>query len=225
MKDLSLVIDKLIATYSSLLEDDSFVPTKARKASLTPLESLIGIILSQNSTDRNAWRALENLIKYYGGRITAEKIRSTDLEVLESLIRHAGIYKSKARAIKDLTIALSEEELTSLDVSRLKEKLISVRGIGPKTVDVFLASVRGVSTFPVDTHIRRILYRLGVINKRTEKYEKIRSAVMSQVPPDKLLIAHYVLIIHGRTTCKARNPQCGECPIEAICEKKGVSSR
>ncbi|MEM2682001.1 MAG: endonuclease III, partial [Zestosphaera sp.] len=70
-----------------MLEDDSFIPTKARKASLSPLESLIGIILSQNSTDKNAWKALENLIKYYGGRVTAEKISSTDLRVLESLIK------------------------------------------------------------------------------------------------------------------------------------------
>lgn len=225
MKDLNLVMDKLIARYSNLLEDDSFIPTKAKKASLTPLESLIGIILSQNSTDRNAWKALENLIKYYEGRITAEKIRSTDLEVLESLIKPAGIYRSKARTIKNLISILSEEELTSLDINELREKLTSVRGVGPKTIDVFLASVRGVPTFPIDTHIRRILYRLGVIDKRTEKYEKIRTAVMSQLPPHKLLTAHYVLIIHGRTTCKARNPRCTECPVEALCEKKGISSR
>lgn len=225
MKDLNLVMDKLIARYSNLLEDDSFIPTKAKKASLTPLESLIGIILSQNSTDRNAWKALENLTKYYEGRITAEKIRDTNLEVLESLIKPAGIYKSKARTIKNLISILSEEELTSLDINKLREKLASVRGVGPKTIDVFLASVRGVPTFPIDTHIRRILYRLGVINKRTEKYEKIRTAVMSQLPPHKLLTAHYVLIIHGRTTCKARNPRCTECPVETLCEKKGISSR
>ncbi|MEM0474137.1 MAG: endonuclease III [Zestosphaera sp.] len=206
-----------------MLEDDSFIPTKARKASLSPLESLIGIILSQNSTDKNAWKALENLIKYYGGRVTAEKISSTDLRVLESLIKPAGIYRSKARAIKNLVLVLREEELTSLDASKLKEKLALVRGVGPKTIDVFLASVRGVPTFPIDTHIRRILYRLGVIDKRIEKYEKIRSVVMSQVPPDKLLTTHYVLIIHGRTTCKARKPRCAECPVEDLCEKRGVS--
>jgi len=69
---------------------------------LITLESLIGIILSQNSTDKNAWRALENLLAYYGGRVTAEKISGTDLRVLESLIKPAGIYRSKARAIKNL---------------------------------------------------------------------------------------------------------------------------
>jgi len=224
-KDLNLIVDKLITNYSSMLEDDSFIPTKARKSSLNPLASLIGIILSQNSTDKNAWRALENLVKYYGGRITAEKIRSTDLEVLESLIKPAGIYRSKAKAIKNLVSVLSEEELTSLEVNKLREKLSSVRGIGPKTIDVFLASVRGVPTFPIDTHIRRILYRLGIISKKTEKYDEIRSVVMSQVPPNKLLIAHYVLIIHGRTTCKARNPRCVECPVENLCEKRDVILR
>jgi len=205
-----------------MLEDDSFIPTRARRASLTPLESLIGIILSQNSTDKNAWKALENLLNYYGGRITAEKIGSTDLRVLESLIRPAGIYRSKARTIKNLVSTLSEEELVGLDVNELRERLSSIRGIGPKTVDVFLASVRGVPTFPIDTHIRRILYRLGVISKRTESYDKIRSLVVSQVPPDKLLATHYVLILHGRTVCKARNPRCSECPVEDLCEKRGL---
>lgn len=223
-RDLNLIVDILITKYSNALEDDSFIPTKARKASLTPLESLIGIILSQNSTDKNAWRALENLVKYYGGRITAEKISSTDLSILESLIKPAGIYRSKARAIKDVVSVVSEEELTSLDTNKLREKLASVRGVGPKTIDVFLASVRGVPTFPIDTHIRRILYRLGVIGKKNERYEKIRSVVMSQIQPDKLLITHYVLIIHGRTICKARNPHCLECPVENLCEKRGVSS-
>lgn len=218
-------MDKLITKYSSLLESDSFIPTKARRASLTPLESLIGIILSQNSTDRNAWRALENLINYYGGRVTAEKINDTDLKVLESLIKPAGLYRSKARAIKNLVSVLSEEELISLDVKELKEKLTSVRGVGPKTIDVFLASMRGVPTFPIDTHIRRILYRLGVIDKKTEKYENIRSAVMSQIPPNKLLTTHYALIIHGRSICRARNPRCSECPVEDLCEKRGISSR
>ncbi len=221
-KDLELIADKLIAKYSIMLEDDSFIPTRARRASLTPLESLIGIILSQNSTDKNAWKALENLLNYYGGRVTAEKIGSTDLRVLESLIRPAGIYRSKARTIKNLVSTLSEEELVGLDVNELRERLSSIRGIGPKTVDVFLASVRGVPTFPIDTHIRRILYRLGVISKRTESYDKIRSLVMSQVPPDKLLTTHYVLILHGRTVCKARNPRCSECPVEDLCEKRGL---
>jgi len=221
-KDLELIADKLIAKYSIMLEDDSFIPTRARRASLTPLESLIGIILSQNSTDKNAWKALENLLNYYGGRVTAEKIGSTDLRVLESLIRPAGIYRSKARTIKNLVSTLSEEELVGLDVNELRERLSSIRGIGPKTVDVFLASVRGVPTFPIDTHIRRILYRLGVISKRTESYDKIRSLVVSQVPPDKLLATHYVLILHGRTVCKARNPRCSECPVEDLCEKRGL---
>jgi endonuclease-3 len=221
--DLKLIMDRLIARHSRALEDDSFIPTRARRASLTPLESLIGIILSQNSTDKNAWRALENLLAYYGGRVTAEKISGTDLRVLESLIKPAGIYRSKARAIKNLVSVLSEEELASLDVNELRKRLSSVRGIGPKTVDVFLASVRGVPTFPIDTHIRRILYRLGAISKRTESYDKIRSLVMSQIPPDKLLITHYVLILHGRTICKARNPRCSECPVEELCEKRGLT--
>ncbi len=222
-KDLELIADKLIAKYSIMLEDDSFIPTRARRASLTPLESLIGIILSQNSTDKNAWKALENLLTYYGGRVTAEKISGTDLRVLESLIKPAGIYRSKARAIKNLVSVLSEEDLVSLDVDELRKRLSSVRGIGPKTVDVFLASVRGVPTFPIDTHIRRILYRIGAISKKTESYGKIRSLVMSQVPPDKLLITHYVLILHGRTICKARNPRCAECPVEDLCEKRGLT--
>ncbi len=224
--DLNLVIDVLIKQYLRDLSDQSFIPVKARERLLTPLEVLIGVVLSQNSTDRNAWRALESLLDYYGGRVTIDKIREVESSTLEALIRPAGMYKLKARTIKNIASRLrGEGELMELGVDELRRLLISIRGVGPKTVDVFLASVRNVLTFPVDTHIRRVLYRLGVTGSISERYEKIRATVMEQLPPVKLLRAHYVLILHGREVCKARNPRCASCPVEGMCARRGLNER
>lgn len=222
--DLNLVIDVLIKHYLSSLGDESFIPVKAREQALNPLEVLIGIVLSQNSTDRNAWRALENLLRHYGGRVTIGELREADISTIEALIRPAGMYRLKARTIKNIVSKLREEDdLIRLDVSELREMLLSTCGVGPKTVDVFLATVRNFPTFPIDTHIRRVLHRLSVVEKASERYERIRAEVMRQLSPDKLLIAHYVLILHGRKTCRARNPRCASCPVRSVCAKKGLS--
>ncbi|MEM4485702.1 MAG: endonuclease III [Zestosphaera sp.] len=222
--DLSMIIDALIEHYHRSLGYDFLIPLKARDQALTPLEVLIGVVLSQNSTDRNAWRALESLLRHYGGRVTIERLRETDVNTIEDLIRPAGMYRLKARTIKNIALRLREEdELVRLDPDALREVLLSIRGVGPKTVDVFLASVRNFPTFPIDTHIRRILYRLGVVERASEKYERIKAEVMRQLTPNKLLIAHYVLILHGRRVCRARNPRCALCPVRDTCVRNGLS--
>ncbi|MEM2020615.1 MAG: endonuclease III [Zestosphaera sp.] len=224
--DLNLVIDVLIKHYLRDLSSESLIPIKARERLLTPLEVLIGVVLSQNSTDRNAWRVLESLLDYYGGRVTIDKIREVKSSTLEALIRPAGMYRLKARTLKNIASRLKREgELMELDVDELRRLLLSIRGVGPKTVDVFLASVRNVPTFPIDTHIRRVLYRLGVTGSSSERYERIRATVMEQLPPVKLLRAHYALILHGREVCKARTPRCASCPVESMCMKKGLNKR
>lgn len=221
--NLNLVVDTLVKHYLSSLDDESFIPIEARKQALNPLEILIGIVLSQNSTDRNAWRALENLLRHYGGRVTIGKLREADVNTIEALIRPAGMYRLKARTLKNIALKLREDDLMRLDIPELRETLLSIRGVGPKTVDVFLATVRNFPTFPIDTHIRRVLYRLGIVEGISKKYEKIKAEVMRQLPPSKLLTAHYVLIMHGRKTCRARNPRCSSCPVRSVCARKGLS--
>ncbi|PUA33455.1 MAG: hypothetical protein B7O98_03300 [Zestosphaera tikiterensis] len=220
---LNDVIEVLTVEYQKHLLQEDFIPLKSRELGLTPLEQLIGIILSQNTTDRNAFNALTNLIKHMSGRVTLSKLRDINVVELASVIRKAGMQMLKARTIKKLAEVLnSEEELMVLDVSELVKKLRGVKGIGPKTIDVFLANVRNIPIFPIDTHIRRVLYRLGYIRSKNEEYEVIRDKVVKDLPPEKLLTAHYILILHGRKTCKARKPLCNSCVVNNLCDKVGV---
>ncbi len=217
------IIDILTLEYQRDLLQEDFIPLKSKKLGLTPLEQLIGIILSQNTTDKNAFNALINLINYMGGRVTLDKLRSVDVLKLASVIRRAGMQTLKAATIKSLAEVFStEEELIALDQFELVKKLKRVKGIGPKTIDVFLASVRNVPTFPIDTHIRRVLYRLGYIQNMRESYEKIKDKVVKDLPSEKLLTAHYILIVHGRKTCKARKPLCNSCVVNSVCDKVDV---
>ena len=181
--------------------------------------TLVVTILSQNSTDRAAFKAYDNLKKSLGS-VTPQRVIKVDLERIREAIRVAGLHESKARAIKELAFQLIEGGLEDLiatkDCKRIRERLLAIRGIGEKTSDVFLLTCLSCRVFPSDTHIKRIFSRLE--NKRMS-YKEIANVVLSEISdPDKLLELHHKLITHGRKVCRAKTPLCGECPLRECCE-------
>lgn len=96
-------------------------------------------------------------------------------------------------------------------------------GVGPKTADVVLLFSEGKPTIPVDTHVNRVSRRLGLAPCEGG-YEDVRLSLQSLFQPKDYLSVHLLLISHGRKTCKARNPHCNVCPINAYCPSKGVTS-
>ncbi len=180
--------------------------------------TLIVTVLSQNSTDRAAFRAYENL-KSHLGRITPEKIADLNMEVLKELIRVAGLHNSKALTIKELAEEFLRGELTELMRERMCEQvrdlLLKIRGIGEKTADVFLLTCLSCEVFPSDTHIKRVLSRL---ENRKLTYREIAELVLSELhDPESLLELHHKLITHGRKVCKAKRPLCEVCPLRQCC--------
>ncbi len=213
--DLLAVVKELLKYYR--FNTDEYVATKALSSGLHPLGILVSIILSQNTSDKNALRALNNLRKALGSRLGPEELSKVDLRTLENLIRPAGMFRIKARAIMNVVKRFGgNNDLMSLEPTKLRKELLSIQGIGPKTADVFLLMVRNYPTFPIDTHIRRVLSRLGFVEEGSD-YEVIRRVVMDSLPPRLYLPAHLVLIKHGRTLCRARNPKCLECPVLKYC--------
>ena len=181
--------------------------------------TLVATILSQNSTDRAAFKAYENLKKSLGS-VTPQKIIEVDFEKIKEAIRVAGLHESKARAIKDLAFELIEGGLSDLiatkDCKRIRERLLAIRGIGEKTADVFLLTCLACEVFPSDTHIKRIFSRL---ENRRMSYREISNVVLSELnEPDKLLELHHKLIMHGRKVCRAKMPLCEECRLRECCE-------
>lgn len=186
-------------------------------------EILIGIVLSQNTSDRNAMRALNNLRRDLGGIIEPERVLRTPVETIINAIRVAGIAKRRAETIYELAKWFKSNEgivskLHMLDVDEARKILMQIRGVGPKTADVYLLAVLRKPTFPIDTHIRRVLTRIGLALEN-EGYESIRKRIVSETHNDVdiLMKLHILLIEHGRRVCKARKPLCNECVLRDLC--------
>jgi len=176
-----------------------------------PYALLVAIVLSKNSI-----AAYEDLKRATGLR-PSEVLRLGDR--LGEVIRRAGMIKQKSEAIMALTrlvLERGEEYLDRAPPDELKAELRKIRGIGPKTIDVFLSLYRRVPVFAVDTHARRIASRWGLV-RQGASYEEISRALLEFFGPEKADEAHRLLIAFGRKFCKARNPRCDECPLRDYC--------
>lgn len=213
---LKTVVDILRNMYRHPPPEGEFLAIDAVKKNFTPIGTLISIVLTQNTSDKNAWKALQNLINFAGPSLSSEKLSQLSVKDLEKMIQPSGMYRVKAKTILNILSHLNDDVLSKTPPNKLRNILISIPGIGPKTADVFLAVARKYPTFPIDTHVRRVLTRLGYIGPGME-YEDIRRKVIEDLPPEELIEAHILLIRHGRAICRARNPKCEECPLRNYC--------
>ncbi len=182
-------------------------------------EAFIAAILSQNTSDKNAFKAFMNLKKKLG-EITPNKIQDITLEDLADCIRPAGLYQRRAQTIKKLAEVFDERKVRKIfemPVEKARLELMKLPGVGEKTADVILMFYAKKPTIPVDTHISRVSKRIGIVSDRA-RYNEIREALMSIFPQKHYIEAHLYLIALGREYCKARNPKCDICPIKHICK-------
>ena len=100
--------------------------------------------------------------------------------------------------------------------NEVKEWLITLPGVGPKTAAVVMSFALKLPAFPVDTHIHRISKRLGYINQNTSA-EKAHEIMENIILPEDRFDFHILLITHGRKICKANNPKCSICPLTSYC--------
>ena len=181
----------------------------------TPFETLISIILSQRTYWKNVKTATERFAERFNGVV--------DVKEIEKVIKPAGLYRVRARRIRNIARDLVEkydgklDKILNLPYDEAKKQLITIKGIGPKTADVFLMAVNGEQVLPIDVHIFRIMKRLGIACERDD-YESLRAKLESEIPPKQRMKTHLILIEFGRRICRARNPKCEECPIKRYCE-------
>ncbi|MEM1640404.1 MAG: endonuclease III [Acidilobaceae archaeon] len=183
----------------------------------SPFSVLVGIVLSQNTSDKNSIRALKALAEKT--ELSPEGVLKLELKEIEEAIKPSGLWKSKARTIVELAKLVvskgGEEYLLKENSFVLREELLKVRGVGPKTVDVFLSFVRKAPVFAVDTHAMRITLRWGLVERRD--YKEVSRSLLECFGAELSDEAHRLLIALGRTYCKARSPRCRECPVREHC--------
>ena len=186
----------------------------------TPFETLVGIILSQ----RTYWKNVKTAIERFAERFNRiEDVAKANVKEIEKAIKPAGLYRVRAGRIKNIAKDLVEkydgklDKILNLPYDEAKKKLIAIKGIGPKTADVFLMAVKGEQVLPIDVHIFRIMKRLGIAGERDD-YESLKEKLESEIPPAQRTKTHLILIEFGRRICRPRNPKCEECPIKRYCE-------
>lgn len=201
--------DKRTAIYSRLRELDPSPDTELHYKN--PFELLIAVILSAQATDISVNKATDKL---YPVAATPEAIYALGVSGLKPYIRTIGLFNSKAENIIKTCRILMEEH--DSEVPRTREALESLPGVGRKTANVILNTAFGEPTIAVDTHIFRVSNRTGIAKGKTPL--EVEKRLVRSTPDEFKKDAHHWLILHGRYTCKARKPLCGECAIIEWCE-------
>jgi endonuclease-3 len=212
MKNEITLIDKLLKKKFGTPYRNSEPPN--------PVDLLVATILSQNTNDKNSYKAFQNLKQKYSKWESIAKLRTTQIE---KIIKVAGLGKQKSKTIKSLLISLLKEKgsisldyLRKLNNEEILEKLVSYPGIGVKTAScVLLFSLRR-NVCPVDTHVHRTLNRIGIV--KTTSPDKTFYSINEKLPDKVAHSFHTNLIRLGREFCKPTNPNCKDCPLLDMCE-------
>ena len=187
-----------------------------------PVDLLIATILSQNTNDKNSYRAFKNLKEKHP---SWNQIAELSLKAIEKLIKPAGLGKQKSVAIKSFLTGMLKEKgsislkyLKDMDNDSVLIDLTSRKGIGIKTASCVLLFSMRRNVCPVDTHVHRTTNRLGIVS--TNSPDKTFAAINSGMPENTAHSFHTNLIRLGREICKPAKPLCAVCPLLKICGYK-----
>jgi endonuclease III len=176
-----------------------------------PLELLVATILSAQTTDVRVNSVTPDLFAKYP---TAADLADADPTELEEAIRPTGFFRNKARSLQGMARALVEDH--GGEVPPTMEDLVALPGVGRKTANVVLGNAFSVDEgVVVDTHVRRLSNRLGFTSHSDP--EKIEKDLIETVPKEDWTVFSHLLILHGRSVCKARKPACGDCVVNDLC--------
>jgi endonuclease-3 len=181
-----------------------------------PLELLVATILSAQCTDERVNKVTVDLFKKYK---TAEDYARVKQEVLEKNIRSTGFYKNKAKSI--ISCCRKMVQVHGGQVPGTLDELIALDGIGRKTANVILGNAFGVPGITVDTHVKRVSYRLGLTKQQDPV--KIEFDLMKLVSQKEWTHFSHLMIFHGRYTCMARKPLCSSCVLKDLCPRVGLA--
>jgi endonuclease III len=192
-----------------------------------PIAELILTVLSQSTNDRNrdvAYLALRERFADW------EAVRDAPVDMVEEAIRPGGISKVKSARIKSILQAITEtapgcelslDWLAGLTVPEAQEYLCSLPGVGRKTAACVLLFALGMRDVPVDTHVSRVGWRLGLFRPGAP-FDELHDTMLSITPPGEEWELHINLLRHGRRTCHARRPSCGACALARMCPSAGT---
>jgi len=204
--------DKRIQFLSQLRAENPNPTTELNFANA--FELLIAVMLSAQSTDVGVNKATAKLFPVAN---TPQSILDLGLVGLKGYIKTIGLFNSKAKHILATCKILLDEH--DGEVPQTRAALEALPGVGRKTANVVLNTAFGQPTMAVDTHIYRVSNRTGFAKGKTVL--AVEKKLMKVIPDEFMVDAHHWLILHGRYTCRARNPKCWACSVFDVCDYRG----
>ncbi len=185
------------------------------------VSELVLTILSQNTADTNSFRAFTALRERYP---TWPEVLAAPTDELEDVLRPGGLAPTKSKRIQHVLAEVHEATggtwdlslLGELPLTQAREWLTSLPGIGRKTASIVLLFNFGRPAMPVDTHVHRVAWRLGMFARNTP-LDRAHDFLEEVLEPLEMYPFHVEMIRHGRDTCRAPRPICGLCPLTDVC--------
>ena len=171
---------------------------------------LTSVVLSAQCTDLNVNNVTKSIYKKY---YAPKHFVKLGINKIRNLIKSIGMFNTKAKNLYYLSKILLEKHQSR--VPNNLEDLILLPGVGRKTANVVLNEVFNKPTIAVDTHVFRVANRTGLCNGKNP--EQVEHQLLKILPKKYIKKAHHLILLHGRYTCKARNPLCKTCVINKIC--------
>ena len=209
--DIDFIYEKLSKTYPQY----SNRKPKAKIYSKA-YTSLIGVMLSAQSQDKRTAVACRQLFAL--ADTPEDMLKLSQDEIIEA-IKPAGLFNAKSKNILATSKMLLEEFNGS--VPSTQKELMTLPGVGRKSSDIVMRFVFGEPHIAVDTHVFRMLWRLGWANSLDEGKASI--TVNDTTPSKYKYGAHMWLITHAKLVCKSRTPLCEQCVISAACDKRDIT--
>jgi len=175
---------------------------------------LTSVVLSAQCTDVNVNNVTKSIYKKY---YSPKHFVKLGINKIRNLIKSIGLFNNKAKNLYYLSKILLEQYQGK--VPNKFEELIRLPGVGRKTANVVLNTAFNKATIAVDTHVFRVGNRTGLSNGKNP--EQVENQLLKILPKKLIKKAHHLILLHGRYTCKSRNPLCKKCVINKICLYKG----
>jgi len=180
-----------------------------------PFELLVATVLAAQCTDERVNGVTPALFLAFPG---AQAFAAAGQEALEEAVRPTGFYRNKAKALRSLSAAIVERH--GGEVPKTMEELTALPGVGRKTASILLGACFDTPALPVDTHVARVSFRLGLTASGDPA--RIEQDLAAAVPKDRWWEFATRLGWHGRKVCVARRPRCAACGLAPVCPKRGV---
>ena len=192
--------ERLAAEYEAICELDH----------TNPFELLMATILSAQCTDERVNMTMPSVLARFPD---AASLASADILELEELVHPTGFYRNKARSLKNMAQGLLDDH--GGEVPTRLEDLVKLAGVGRKTANLIRSVAFGLPGLPVDTHVGRLVRRLGITEE--EDPVKVELALNPMIPQHERGDFSLRVILHGRRVCFARKPQCEDCVLNDFC--------